>query len=88
MGVTPLPLDDDIATTTTEPSDAEADLVEPEAIAPAPLPEGEEGYCWSWTPEIRRTVIADGRIYTISEAGVKVSDLTSFEALGWVPFSA
>ncbi len=80
-GVTPMPIEelDDAAS-----EDAEAGLVESVPAEDMPIVDG--GYCWSWAPEIRRTVIVDDRIYTISEGGVKITDLASFEALGWLPF--
>ncbi len=85
-GVTPMPVEefDDTVSDDAVSEDAEAGFVESAPAEDAPIVDGE--YCWSWAPEIRRTVIVDDRIYTISEGGVKISDLASFEALGWLPF--
>ncbi len=47
-----------------------------------------EPYCWTWTPEVRRNVIANGSIYTISEGGIMVSDLTTLGQITWLGFDA
>ncbi len=61
--------------------DAEASLIDSEeSVAP-------EGYCWSYQPEIRRSVIIDDTVYTVSESGVMASSLSDFSERGWVPFN-
>ncbi len=66
--------------------DAEAGLSEPAGIAAPPV-DDEQGYCWSWQPEIRRTVIIGDSIYTISEGGVMASSFDDFRQQAWIPFS-
>ncbi len=83
----PLPEPADDAGDVDESSDAEAGLVE----APAPAPDSSpalisEEYCSSWQPEVRRTVIIDERIYTVSDTGVGVASLDGFESIDWLPF--
>ncbi len=65
--------------------DAEAGLSEPAGIV-APPTDDEPGYCWSYQPEIRRTVIIDDSIYTISEGGVMASSFSDFSQQAWIPF--
>ncbi len=88
LDVTPMPLQDDSVPAESESSDAETSLVET-APAPSDPSVGDDpgNYCWTWTPEIRRTVIANDRIYTISDSGVMISDLTSFAPQGWLAFA-
>jgi hypothetical protein len=38
-----------------------------------------------WSPQIVRTLVADGRLVTVSSAGVKVSDLATLADLTWIP---
>ncbi len=61
--------------------DAEADMAKPSSIAPP-----EEEYCWSFQPEIRRTVIINDLVYTISENGVMASTLDGFNEKAWIAF--
>jgi len=35
---------------------------------------------------IRRSLVADNALWTLSEAGLKASDLTTLTPLGWIPF--
>lgn len=70
-------------------SDAEADFVQadpPESGSIEPAPEYEE-WCWSYQPDIFRSVVIDNSIYTVSDAGVKVNDLDGLETITWVPFA-
>jgi len=59
-----------------ESADAEADLVKP--IAPE--------HCYTWTPSIRRSVIIGDDLYTVSDAGVLVSNFNSLETRSWIKF--
>lgn len=62
----------------------EAPAGEPTELVPAP--DGE--YCWSFQPEIRRSVIIGDELYTISEAGVAVNDFASLGTVTWIPFDS
>ncbi|HEY6533695.1 MAG TPA: beta-propeller domain-containing protein, partial [Acidimicrobiales bacterium] len=42
---------------------------------------------YAWNPPIVRTVMADGRLVTVSNAGVKVSDPTTLADLAWIPLA-
>lgn len=69
---------------TTDGGDAEASFVDdrPEVeTVPAP-----DEYCYSYAPEIQRSVIIDGDLFTISEAGVRVSDFATLNDVTWIPF--
>ncbi|MEZ5340034.1 MAG: beta-propeller domain-containing protein [Acidimicrobiales bacterium] len=69
-----------------ESDDAEASFVNPsgpaEIIEPSP-----DQYCWSYQPEVRRTVVIGDKVYTISEAGLKVNALDGLAELSWTPFA-
>jgi hypothetical protein len=89
----PLPVEPDGgAGETPSTGDAEAEFVEPDEpdepdepavdrIVPGP---GE--YCFTWTPQINRSVIIDGDLYTVSEAGVQVSDFETLTDVTWIRF--
>ncbi len=64
-------------TETAPPADEE-----PVAATTAPV----EEYCWTWQPEIRRTVIVGDAVYTISERGVGVHDLEGFADRDFISF--
>lgn len=67
--------------------DAEAELIEPAPpVAPDNLPQPSEEYCWSYQPELRRTVIIGETVYTVSDAGVQANSMDDFSATGWVSF--
>ena len=55
----------------------------PDANCAMPIDPGPGSY--GWTPQIMRTLVADGRLVTVSSAGVKVSDLTTLADLAWIP---
>jgi len=58
-------------------------IVEPvPETAPAPV----DDYCWSYQPEIRRSVIIGNSIFTISELGVQRNDLDNLSSSSWSPF--
>jgi hypothetical protein len=42
----------------------------------------------SWTPPIRRSVVVGGSVLTVSDAGVRSSDLGTLAAQGWASFPA
>lgn len=66
--------------------DAEASFAQPE---PAPIDPGFAGeeYCWSFSPHINRTVVIDGNLYSISDAGVGVNTLDGLAKVTWLPFN-
>jgi len=39
-----------------------------------------------WTPEIRRSVVVGDALYTLSEGGLKASDLSTLAGRAWLPF--
>lgn len=41
---------------------------------------------YGWTPPIRRSVVVGGALYTVSELGLKASDLDTLTDQGWIPF--
>ena len=50
-------------------------------------PDGGEGeYCFSYQPEIRRTVIIGDNLYTISERGIAVNEFDGLNTVAWIPF--
>ena len=56
------------------------------SFASQPAPDREE-YCWSFAPSVVRTVIANGTLYTVSDAGVHSWDLDTLAPGEWVSFS-
>ena len=55
----------------------------PGASCTMPCSPDYEGY----PTQIDRTLVADGRIVTVSSAGVKVSDKATLADQSWIPFS-
>jgi uncharacterized secreted protein with C-terminal beta-propeller domain len=41
-----------------------------------------------WTPPIRRSLVVGGSVLTVSDAGVRASDLNTLASQGWAPFPA
>ncbi len=76
--------------TTLAPTDAEADFARPDEEPPAeeivPAPGDPEQYCFTYQPEIRRSVIIDDNLYTISDAGVAVNEFDGLATVTWIPF--
>ncbi len=79
------------ATTVPEPA-ADEDPPETTTI-PVPIDAGggvapiaPEEWCWTWTPQILRTVVADGTLYTVSTAGVHSFDFATLTPGVWVDF--
>ncbi len=64
--------------------DAEAEFTEPRPAEPIAPP--EEEYCWSHTPSVARTVIANGTLYTVSYEGVHSWDFETLAPGEWVQF--
>ncbi len=74
----------------TESEDAEASFarpVEPDEEPPATdaLREPEQ-FCWSYQPEVRRSVVIGDDLYTISDAGVAVNEFDGLDTVTWIPF--
>ncbi len=87
--------DDDSTTDTTTvdtgSGDAEASFVddpeeEPIVEAPAEVLPGPDQFCWTWSPEITRTVVIGDTLYTVANNGVGVHDFDSGSRLDWIPF--
>lgn len=72
--------------------DAEASFVRPaeeppaDEVAPSTRPVEPDQYCFSYQPDIRRSVIIGENLYTISEAGVAVNRFEGLETVAWIPF--
>lgn len=71
--------------------DAEASFVE-DSIAveepPAPgITAPVDEYCWSYQPDIQRSVIIGDAIYTISDLGLQKNDLDDLGTSSWSPFN-
>jgi hypothetical protein len=79
-------------TTSTSSGDAEAEFARPEeppADEEAPATESlirPDEHCWRYQPEIRRSVIIDGNLFTVSDAGVAVNELDGLATVTWIPF--
>ncbi len=68
-----------------EPVDDEGDAEASFATQPAP---DREEFCWSFAPGVMRTVIANGTLYTISDAGVHSWDFETLAPGEWVAFQS
>lgn len=79
--------DGDASSEDAEASFARPDPAEEEEpaadIERAPSP---EQYCWSFQPEIRRSVVIGEDLYTISDAGVAVNRFDGLDTVTWIPF--
>jgi hypothetical protein len=79
---------EEAAVETTE--DAEAEFVTeeaPPALEDDAIDSAEE-WCWSYQPEIRRSVIVGDNLFTISENGIAVNNFESLDNVTWIPFEA
>jgi len=81
----------DDADTDNGSGDAEASFVddpedEPIIEAPASILPGPDRYCWTYSPEIVRTVVVGDTLYTVAQNGVGVHDFDSGSRLDWIPF--
>ena len=65
--------------------DAEASFAE-DRVSEASPPELAD-YCWTYQPEIQRSVVIGDAIYTISDAGVQKNDLDDLSSSSWSPFN-
>ncbi|MEM8922905.1 MAG: beta-propeller domain-containing protein [Actinomycetota bacterium] len=85
--IEPLELD---GTTTAplESDDAEADFARPAEEQPATTIPGDaiEDWCWTWSPEINRSIVIGDDLYTLSAAGVKVNRFDGLAEVTWIPF--
>jgi hypothetical protein len=76
----------------TDSDDAEAEFVDPPSDESPPVTtippdwDDEGRYCETWTPEIQRSVIIGGDLYTLSEGGVMVSTFDDLDMVTWIPF--
>ena len=71
--------------------DAEASFVDdPEddtmVDEPASILPGPDQYCWTYSPEIVRTVVVGDTLYTVAHNGIGVHDFDSGSRLDWIPF--
>ena len=66
-------------------SDAEASFVREDDEISEPAPEGEQ-FCYSFQPEIRRSVVIGEDLYTISDSGVAVNTFEGLDTITWIPF--
>ena len=41
---------------------------------------------FGWTPPIRRAIVVGDALYTVSELGLKESDLETLTDQAWIPF--
>ena len=49
--------------------------------------EGEEWYEYGWAAQIRRSLVVGDTLFTLSERGLKGSDLTTLDEISWIDFS-
>ncbi len=75
----------------TASGDAEASFVddpeeEPVVDAPVSIAPGPGQYCWTYSPEIVRSVVVGDTLYTVAQNGVGVHDFDSGSRLDWIPF--
>lgn len=68
----------------TDAEDAEAEFAEEPA---ADIVRPVDDYCWSYQPDIQRSVIIGDAIFTISESGVQMNNLDDLSVSSWSPFS-
>ncbi len=78
------------STSDSESDDAEASFARPADEEP-PAAETElvrepEEFCWTFQPEIRRSVVIGDDLYTISDAGVAVNRFDGLDTVTWIPF--
>lgn len=75
----------------TDSDDAEASFVEGSTPAEEPPPAveiapREDEFCYSYAPQINRSIIIDDNLYTISEGGVRVNEFDGLRDVTWIPF--
>ncbi len=64
--------------------DAEESFIEPEEESEFYGDDVE--YCWSYSAEIRRSIIVGDQLLTLSDTGVLASDLDDLSTIGWLSF--
>ena len=77
------------AESTSGSGDAEAEFARTDEDPPAAddeLIRVPEEFCWTYQPEIRRSVIIGDDLYTISDAGVAVNRFDGLDTITWIPF--
>jgi hypothetical protein len=48
----------------------------------------DRGWAWYWSPQVRRSVMADDFVYAISDAGIRVARVDRLaEPLATAPFA-
>ena len=72
----------------TDAADAEAFLAEPESDIAVEPARPVDDYCWSYQPEIQRSVVIGDAIFTISDAGIQKNDLDDLNTSSWSPFDS
>ena len=50
-------------------------------------PKGEEWYEYGWASQIRRSIVVGDTLFTLSDFGLKGSNLDTLEETSWVEFS-
>lgn len=73
--------EEEATTTTVSPENGAIEPADPAR----PITEGE--YCWTFSPYINRTVVIDGNLFSISDAGVGVNTLNGLADVAWLAFS-
>ncbi len=68
--------------------DAEASFAEDAPATDSIAPESPpfDDYCWSYQPEIQRSIVIGDAIFTISDVGVQKNDLDDLSSSSWSPF--
>lgn len=68
--------------------DAEASFAEDAPATDSIAPESPpfDDYCWSYQPEIQRSIVIGDAIFTISDVGVQRNDLDDLSSSSWSPF--
>lgn len=54
-------------------------------VAPDEAPPFDD-YCWSYQPEVQRSVVIGDAIITISDLGIQTNDLDDLSSSTWIPF--
>ncbi len=81
---------EDAEITDDEETDAESSFVreDPPAdeVVPAPSIGEPENFCYTYVPQVTRTVIIGDNLYSISDGGVAVNEFDGLDAVAWIPF--
>ena len=80
-------------TTVPQTDDAEASFVDPPSTVMPVEPDGGPGgpvgpdqFCFSWAPQITRSVVIGDDLYTVSDAGVQVNRFDGLDEVAWISF--